>query len=162
MSRSASAPAVGLIICALAGSIVFAQAKAKATTPAPAAKAQPAPAPSTPPLPAKFVKPIKGTATVDYIQGPSKRIGNDIVTTMKVKNTSAGAISLFKIDEYWYDKKLNVVTGDSQPYRKPFNPGEVIEITLKSPWKANMELYKSQYMFSHANGEIKPKLVKKM
>jgi hypothetical protein len=139
---------------------LFAQTKA---TPPPAGKTQPPPPPSaTPPLPAKFVRPIKGTATVEFIQGPSKKIGNDIVTVMKVKNTSAGAISLFKIDEYWYDKKLNVVTGDTQPYRKPFNPGEIIEITLRSPWKASMELYKSQYQFSHANGDIKPKAVKKL
>ena len=89
------------------------------------------------------------------------KVGQDIVTVIKVKNTSAGAISLLKVDEYWYDKKLNVVTGDSQPYRKPFNPGEIIEVTLKSPIKPNVELYRSQYQYSHANGDIKVKAVKK-
>ena len=81
------------------------------------------------------------------------------MTVLKIKNTSNGAISLLKVDEYWYNKKPEVVTGDTQSYRKPFNPGEVIEVTMKSPIKP--DLYKSQYAFSHANGTIQAKTVKK-
>ena len=38
-------------------------------------------------------------------------------------------------------------------------PGEVIEITLKAPYKADISV--SQYMFTHAGGQVNPKRVKK-
>jgi hypothetical protein len=123
--------------------------------------AKAAPTTAAPAAPAKFVRPIKGTATIEYIQTPSKKVGSDVVTVFRVKNTSSGAISLLKIDEYWYDKKPEIVTGDSERWLKPFHPGEVIEITMRSPVKPGKELYRSQYQFSHAGGDIKPKAVKK-
>jgi hypothetical protein len=156
MNRSAFAPAAVLLSCCLGAPAVFAQTKPAPQQPV--AKAAPTTA-SAPAAPAKFYRPIKGIATVDFIQGPSKHIGPDIVTVFKVKNTSAGSIGLFKIDEYWYNKKPEVVSGDSQPWRKPFNPGDIIELTLKSPYKP--DLYQSKYMFSHAGGDIKPTAVKK-
>jgi hypothetical protein len=102
---------------------------------------------------------MKGVATIDMIEGPSKKIGNEIVTVLKIKNTSPLAISLFKVDEYWYDKKREVVTGDTYKNLKPFMPGEVLDVTLRAPMKP--DLYQSQYQFSHAGGEIKPSRVKK-
>ena len=72
---------------------------------------------------------------------------------------AAGSIALLKIDEYWYDKNNQVVTGDTQSYRKPFNPGEIIEMTLRSPYKTGLAT--SQYMYSHVNGKIDVKRVKK-
>jgi methionine-rich copper-binding protein CopC len=151
------APAV-MVFCSLAlAPSAFAQAKSSA--PKPAAKTAAAPAPAAPAAPAKFVRPIKGEASIELIQTPSKRVGADMVTVLKVKNTSSGAIALLKIDEYWYDRKMQVVSGDSQAWRKLFNPGDVIEITMRSPVKP--DLYKSQYAFSHANGKIVVKGVKK-
>ncbi len=127
---------------------------------APATKAAPAPvATAGPAAPARFVKTMKGVATIDMMEGPSKKVGNDIVTVLKVKNTSPLAISLFKVDEYWYNKKREVVTGDSFKNLKPFLPGDVIEVTLRAPIKP--DLYQSQYQFSHAGGDIKPNRVKK-
>ena len=66
------------------------------------------------------------------------------------------------MDEYWYNKATPpvVVTGDTEAYRKPFMPGEVIEITMKSPVQAR-HLAASQYQFSHAGGQVNPKRVKK-
>ena len=81
------------------------------------------------------------------------------MTVLKVKNTSPLAISLFKVDEYWYDKSQKVVTGDTFKNLKPFMPGEILEVTLRAPKKPN--LYQSQYQFSHAGGDIKPTRVKK-
>ena len=127
---------------------------------APATKAAPAATPAAAPAaPAKFVKSLKGPANIDFIEGPSKRVGNEIVTTLKVKNMSSQPISLFKVDEYWYDKKREVVTGDTYKNLKPFMPGEVLDVTLKAPVKP--DLYQSQYQFSHAGGEVKPNRVKK-
>jgi hypothetical protein len=140
----------------------LAQTKAAQTKPgqAPATKAAPATAAAAAPAaPARFVKTMKGIATIEMMEGPSKPVGNDIVTVLKVKNTSPLAISLFSVDEYWYDKSQKVVTGDQFKHRKPFMPGEVIEVTLRAPKKPN--LYQNQYQFSHAGGDIKPTRVKK-
>ena len=53
-----------------------------------------------------------------------------------------------------YDKKGDPVTG-SQPfrYRKPLQPGEVIEVELKVPTDPRMD--RNQYKFEHAYGTIK-------
>jgi hypothetical protein len=162
MTRSAFTSAA-VLVCSFAVTTAAVQAapQAKAAAQTPAAKAAPATTTPAPAAPAKFVKPIKGRATVDYIivSGPTKK-GSDIVTVMKVKNTSPGSIALFKIDEYWYDKGKppKVVTGDSAYWRKPFNPGDIIELTLNSPYKGDLSA--NQYQFSHVNGDIKPTKVK--
>ncbi len=155
MKRFAFASSVTVLL-ALAAATVFAQSKAaqapaaKATTPTPA---------QAPAAPARFVKTLKGTADIQFMQLPSKKVGSDIVTVLKIKNMSSLAVSLLKVDEYWYDKTRAVVTGDSEPWRKPFMPGEIIELTMKSPYKP--DLYQSQYQFSHAGGQVNVKRVKK-
>ena len=159
MKRFAFASSV-IVVLAFGVVSVFAQSK---PAQAPAAKAAaPAPAATTPPAaPAKFIKPLKGTADVQFMEVSAKKVGTDIVTVLKIKNMSAAPISLLKVDEYWYNKgnPPQVITGDSQPYRKPFMPGEVIELTLKAPYKADISV--SQYQFSHAGGQVNPKRVKK-
>lgn len=146
---------------ALVSTPALAQSKAaqSKSAQAPATKAAPTAAVAVAPAPARFVKTMKGVATIDMIEGPSKKIGNEMVTVLKVKNTSALAISLFKVDVFWYNSKRDVVTGDTFKSLKPFLAGEVIEATLRAPIKP--DLYQSQYQFSHAGGEIKPTRVKK-
>ena len=121
-------------------------------------------APATPAAPASVAKarmstPVKGTAYVEVIQGAPKKVGGDMVTVSKVKNVSNGPIAGLRIDEYWYNQKLVQVTGDTQRVRAPLAPGEIIEITTKSPVKP--DLYKSTLMFNHANGKVTAKGVKK-
>jgi hypothetical protein len=142
-----AATCLGLFLAAPAG---FAQ---NPKTPPPAAPAQ---APATP---AKYYRPVKGIAAIQVIPGPSKKVGADIVTAIKIKNMASGAIALLKIDEYWYDKSGQIVSSDTQSYRKPFNPGEIIEMTMRSPYRPG--LASSQYMYSHVNGKIDVKGVKK-
>jgi hypothetical protein len=147
MARRTTA-SVFAFLCSLAlGSTAFAQATQAAPT-------QPAPATQ-----AKWVPPIKGTATIEIIRGTPKKVGNDVVTVLKVRNTSKGAIALLTVQEYWYNKQRELVSSDEQRYKKLFNPGEVIEITTKSPWKADIDT--NQFVFKHANGKIDPKVVKK-
>jgi hypothetical protein len=158
MNRSAL-----LAFAALLCSLAFAPAGlAQAAKPqAQASKATPAtstPAP-TPAAKAKFVPIVKGLASVEFIQATPKRVGSDIVTVLKVKNTSSGAIALLRVDELWYNQKREQVTGDSQKVLKPIQPGEIVEITMKSPSKP--DLYVSQYAFSHVNGKVDVKRVKK-
>ena len=147
MTRFALTAAVALCISALA-SPSSAQAP-KPATPTTTASA----------APAKWVKPVKGTASIEVIRSQPKKVGADMVTSLKIKNTSDGSIALLRVDEIWYDRKLKQVTGDSYTFHRPVNPGEVVDVTLKSPVKP--DLYQSQYAFSHANGKIDAKQVKK-
>jgi hypothetical protein len=168
MKRFAFASSV-IVILALCAVSVFAQSKpaqsAKATTPttqqAPATQATTPTSQQAPAATAKFIKPLKGTADIQFMEVSAKKVGGDIVTVLKIKNQSTAPLSLLKVDEYWYDKSNppKVVTGDTQAYRKPFMPGEIIELTLKAPYKADISV--SQYMFSHAGGQVNPKRVKK-
>jgi hypothetical protein len=153
MKRFAFASSVALLLTFAA--VATAQTK---SAQAPATKATTGTTAPAPAAPAKFVKTLKGTADIQFIQMQPKKIGNDIVTVLKIKNYSPLAISLLKVDEYWYKDGV-VATGDSQPYRKPFMPGEIIEITMRSPFKPNLQT--SQYQFSHAGGQVKVKRVKK-
>ena len=146
----------------LAAQAVFAQATKTAPQTPDKSKQAVAATPTTqaPAAPAKYYKPLKGIAAIQVIPSASKKVGDDVVTVIKVKNLSKdGSIALLKVDEYWYDDKGQVITGDTQSWRKPFNPGEIIEITMKSPFKPGMK--QSQYMYSHANGKIDVKRVKK-
>jgi hypothetical protein len=160
MKRFAFASSV-FVLLAFSVASVLAQAKpaqapaAKAAAPA-VASTQQAPA-----APARFIKPLKGAADIQFIQMPSKKVGADIVTVLKIKNLSNAPVSLLKVDEYWYNKATPpiVITGDSEAWRKPFMPGEIIELTMKSPYKTDIAA--SQYQFSHAGGQVNLKRVKK-
>lgn len=157
MKRHAFASALAAVCVLLLSSAASAQTKAGAQ--APAMKAAPVTATPAPATPAKFTTMVKGKADIQVIQAAPKKVGDDMVTVLKIKNMSPAAIPLLKVDEFWYDKKMQLVSGDQQAYRKPFNAGEVIEITMKSPVKP--DLYKNQFKFSHANGEVNAKAVKK-
>jgi hypothetical protein len=139
---------VALTTFAFLSSTVVAQ-QAKPATPAPAA-----PAAKT-----RFVPPVRGTAVINMLQPVTKVVKDEVITHLKVKNMSQGSIALLRIDEYWYDKKGQMLPGDSQRIKKPIMPGEIIEIELRVP--KNPAFYQNQYKFSHANGNIDAKLVKK-
>jgi hypothetical protein len=116
------------------------------------------PATSAPPAPAakaKWIAPVKGIAEIGYLKPTTKVVGDEVITKIKVKNLSTGAIALLRVDEYWYDKAGNMLPGDTQRWKKPFNPGEVIEIELRVP--KNPKFYQNTYKFTHANGQCKPK-----
>ena len=135
-------------------------AEATTTGEAPAATEQAKPA--TPPAaPAKFVPPVRGLAEVALTNPVTKRVGNEIVTTITVKNTSTtNSIVGLKVDEFWYDKAGEPLTGDTFRHRKPLQPGEIVEVTLRTPVNPNMD--RNQYMFVHANGDIKTTVVPKL
>jgi hypothetical protein len=150
MNRSAFAPALALLLCAIVSTPSFAQAQTAApTTPAPAAKA-------------KFVTPIKGEAVVQVIPGVSKFNAKDkeVVTTYKIKNMAAGPIALLKLDEYWYANG-KIASTDTRRHRQPFQPGEVIELTTHAPATSNPAGWTKNVTFTHANGKVTPKVVKK-
>ena len=149
---------------ALAGAVLLLVGVAADQAKKPAVSA-PAPAPQRPndegKIPGKLVAPIRGVAELGYIKPVSKREGNVIVTTIKVKNLASGAIAGLKVEEYWYDKAGETVAG-AQPfrYRKPLQPGEVIDVVLRVPTVPKMD--RNQYKFEHANGTIKTVLLPKI
>jgi hypothetical protein len=114
--------------------------------------------------PVKLAPPIRGVANLGVTKPVTKAgkvDGKDfIITTMKVKNMSSGAIAGLKADEFWLDKGGNPVGGDTFRYRKPLQPNEVLEITFRTPRNARMST--NQYRFTHANGDIKTQLVPKL
>jgi hypothetical protein len=94
---------------------------------------------------------------------PVDQSGNDLVTKLKIKNTSSGSIHLLRINEWWYDgstPRQMVTAGEERYNKKPINPGEIIEISIKSPFKSSAVI--SQLNFAHANGKVEAKTVKKL
>jgi hypothetical protein len=144
------------LMLACAGAVLLMAGAAVAEQAKPAAPAQAPP----PAAPAKFVPPIRGQAELGFLRPVTKRAGKEIVTIIKVKNLSTnGSIAGLKVDEFWYDKAGDPVTGDTFRYRKPLLPGEVIEVTLRTPHNPKMD--RNSYNFSHANGTIKTKRMEK-
>jgi hypothetical protein len=152
--RSTLAALAGIALLA-AGTAVAGQA------PKPAAPAAPA---ATPAAPAKLAAPIRGAANLGYTKPVTKaeRVNGQqfIVTTIQVKNMSAGAIAGLKIDEFWYDAARNPLPGDTFRSRKPIQPNEIITVELRTP--RDPKMVNNSYNFSHANGTIVPKLLPKL
>jgi hypothetical protein len=106
----------------------------------------------------KLIAPVRGEATVELTQPDTRVVGSDVVTKIRVKNTSTGPIAGFKVDENWF-KGSDALSGDSYRHARPLQVNEVIEITLTVP-RARVVGARNQYQFSHANGTIKPTPVK--
>lgn len=152
--RSSLLVVTAVVLLATTAFVRQATAQSKAAPPAPAAQPSAAPA--------RLAPPVRGEAELGYTKPVSKRSpdGKFVVTSIKVKNLSQGSIAGLKVDEYWYDKAGDPVTGDTFRYRKPLQPGEVIEVTLRTP--VNPKMDRNQYKFEHANGTIKTKAVPKL
>jgi hypothetical protein len=109
----------------------------------------------------KLIPPIRGEATLDITKPNTKISGTEVVTVIVARNpATTGAIAGLKVEEQWYDKKRNPVTGDTYRHPRPLRAGEVVTITLRSPRNPNMDT--NQYQFSHANGTIKVNSVPKI
>ena len=157
MNRQISA----MLAFAGAGLLVAAAATAGQAKPAPGGQAKPAtPAPTQPAAPAKFIPAVRGQAELGYVKPVTKRAGGEIVTVIKVKNLSNAPIAGLKVDEFWYDKAGDPVTGDTFRYKKLMMPGEVLDVTLRTP--VNPKMDRNSYNFSHANGTIKTTLLPKL
>ena len=109
---------------------------------------------------AKFVPPIKGQGTIDVIRTPAKRVGNEIRTAIKVKNTSKGSLNLLKVEQYWYDKgSKNVGFGEYRHKKAPILPGEVVEFVVVA--ENNPKISHDALIFGNAYGKLHAREVKK-
>ena len=138
---------------------------ALAQTKAPASTAKKDVTPASAPAPvseevmkARMRPPVHGTAFIEVIKGTPKRVGNDIVNVTKVKNVSEAPIVGLRLDEWWYENGQQV-SGDTAKVRYPLAPGEITEMTTRSPIRGSMS-GGSQLQFTHANGGVKLTSVK--
>jgi hypothetical protein len=95
---------------------------------------------------------LRGDAKVQILAPETKVAGDEVVTTIRVRNVSKDWISGLTVTEHWYDQQGTAVGSGSRTHRERFMPGEVIEIQLKT--RKRPDFYQSQYQFSHANGEV--------
>jgi hypothetical protein len=107
----------------------------------------------------KVEPPIKGQAEVEFVQPVSKRNGEVVTTTVRVKNVSPGPIARLTISETWFDGQTQVAAGQGA-LDKILAPGAVDTVTIQTPWNARMK--GNSWNFSHANGTVKPKKVAKL
>jgi hypothetical protein len=143
-------------VCVCATLSPIAQAKPSDAQAKPAAQSTaPAAAPA-----AKWVPPVKGEATVDFIKSSPTRVKDEVQTKLKVKNTSKGSIALLSVEELWYNSKREIASNGIYRHRQLLPPGETIEFTISSPSKPDLQT--NMLMFRHANGTIKPTSVKKL
>jgi len=116
---------------------------------------------AAPKTPTRLVAPFRGEAELFYTKPVTKAVGNMIITTMRVQNGANAPLAGFKVDEFWYDKEGQPVTG-SKTFRhpRPLQPGETIEVKLEVP--RHPQMARNQYKFEHANGKIKPTVKAKL
>ena len=73
----------------------------------------------------KVEPPFKGQADVEYTQPVTKKNGNNVVTTLKVKNLAPAPLARLKVVETWFDKANNIVGAGETTLEKPLAPGAV-------------------------------------
>lgn len=148
MNRAHLVFAAALVGAGLAGGSVLAQAAPQAP-------------PLTPVLAGKkFTPPIKGPALVDYTKPATRREKDMVITKIVVKNMSNAPIPRLTVDETWYDKAGGLVTGGKGVLNGLLQPGEVKTIEILTPYNAKMAA--NNFNFAHANGTVKPTLVKSL
>jgi hypothetical protein len=108
----------------------------------------------------KFVPPMKGIAEVEFTKPVTKREKDLVITKITVKNISTAPIGRLTIDETWYGKDGQMVTGGKGYINGLLQPGEVKTIEIQTAYNAKMNA--NNWNFSHANGQVKPHLVKSL
>jgi hypothetical protein len=118
-----------------------------AAKPAPEAAAESAPHESgyTP-------RELHGAAKVQILAPETKLAGSDVVTVIRVRNSSRDWITGLEVTEHWYDKNGSAVRSHSVTHRERLMPGAVAELQLRTPKSA--DFYQNQYEFKHANGTV--------
>ncbi len=144
------------------GTTPAAQPAASASAEASEAASEPASAAESKPPPRRRrtsrARQVRGLARVQILAPETKVEGDEVISTIRVRNVSKGSITRFSVSEYWYDEEGNATPGGSRTHRKPFMPGEVIEIELRTG--KDPKFYQNQFEFSHANGDVKATVVK--
>jgi hypothetical protein len=102
----------------------------------------------------KFTPPVRGEALVEFTQPVTKRApgAGNVVTTIKVRNSSQAPIARLQVTETWYDKGGAVVAGGRGVINGLLQPQEIQTITIETPYNAKMS--SNNWNFTHANGTV--------
>ena len=107
------------------------------------------------------VTPIRGDAEVGVLK-PVTNVDHKagiVHTVIKVKNLSpTNSIAGLSVEEFWYDKAGNPVTGSKDRLKTPLMPLQEAELKLDTPKDPKMD--RNSYTFKHANGKVKVKNMK--
>jgi hypothetical protein len=106
----------------------------------------------------KFTPPLKGEALVEFTQPTTKRNGDKVVTTIKVRNNALAPIARLQVAETWYDKGGAIVAGGKGVVPGLLQPQEIQTITIETAFNAKMS--SNNWNFTHANGTVKVAKVK--
>jgi hypothetical protein len=118
-----------------------------------------APAPPSPELVrARMRPPVKGTAYIEYIKSAPRQVGKEIQNKIRVKNVSSAPIVGLRIDEFFYVGQKEAAAGNFR-LRHALAPGEIADLPTAALYVSGINA--SQMMFTHANGKVDPKAVKK-
>lgn len=145
---------------------VYAQAaKQGASSHAVKKDATPAVAPGPAPVSEELIKarmkpPVKGTAAIEFVNGPVKIVKGDVESVIKVKNVDSAPIIGLKIDEYFYAGQKEISACTSR-VRNPIAAGEIVDVAMSCP-NPKEKATGSNLMFTHANGKVQPKQVKSL
>ena len=108
----------------------------------------------------KFTPPVKGQALVEYTKPTTRRDKDMVITKIVVKNASDAPIARLTVDETWYNKAGGLVSGGKGALNGLLQPGEVKSLEIMTPYNAKMSA--NNFNFTHANGAVKPMLVKSL
>ena len=102
-------------------------------------------------------RPVRGVANIQILAPETRVEGDEVISTVHIRNVSRGSITRLTVSEFWYDEEGNATPGTSRTHRSPLQPNEIIEIELRT--RKNERFYQNQFEFSHANGEVKAMVV---
>jgi hypothetical protein len=103
------------------------------------------------------VRELRGEAKIQILTPVTKVAGDEVVSTVRVRNASKGWIVGFVVTEHWYDQQGNAVGSGSRTHRERFMPGETLEMELRT--RKGPNFFQNQFEFSHANGDVKATVV---
>jgi hypothetical protein len=108
----------------------------------------------------KLTPPIRGEASLEWVDPKPERKGDMVITRMTVRNAATAPIARLTINETWYNKTGATVTAGRGVINGLLQPGETAVVEIMTPWKEGMSGFQRQY--AHANGTIKPVKVNKL
>jgi hypothetical protein len=153
-----------LLCCFALSTAAFGQTSKATAGTTPKKDATPAVASAPPPPSPELMKarrkpPLKGTALVEFMSSSPKVANGEVASVIKVKNVDNAPIIGLKIDEYFYAGQKEVSACTAR-VRSPIAAGEIVDVPISCP-NPKERVTGSNMMFTHANGKVQPKQVKK-
>ena len=102
---------------------------------------------------------LRGTASIEFIVAKPKIANGEVQGVIRVKNVDNAPIVGLKIDEYFYSHQQEVSACTAR-VRSPIAAGEIIDVPISCP-NPKEPVDNNNLVFTHANGKVQPKSVKK-